>query len=168
VRKHTSIPVAEVYGCDPSPDNAVGGAYILQERVCTTEHFFASLPANRNLLQIIGRRLDDLWFHDDLTQEHKVTIMEQVSRFEGELFTTRFPLIGCIYRDDKTDDGFKIERFGPSVVRMLNLSIDNRGPWSSVRAFLKSYVDAERIWFSEGREDYSEQRLRAFPNEDPF
>ena len=39
VKKHTTIPVAEVYGYDARPNNEVGGAYILQERVCDREQF---------------------------------------------------------------------------------------------------------------------------------
>ena len=40
VKKHTTIPVPEVYGYDDCPNNKVGGAYILQERVCECEPIF--------------------------------------------------------------------------------------------------------------------------------
>jgi hypothetical protein len=41
VKKHTTIPVAEVYAYDACPNNEVRGAYILQERVCDQEQLFS-------------------------------------------------------------------------------------------------------------------------------
>ena len=41
VKKHTTIPVPEVYGYDACPNNEVRGAYILQERVCDREKLFS-------------------------------------------------------------------------------------------------------------------------------
>jgi hypothetical protein len=113
--------------------------------------------------QLLGQRLDDIWYFH-LTPDQRVIIMNQVSIFEGELFKTRFPLIGSIYGDLQT--GFQVGRLGPSVVRAHDLS-DDRGPWTSIRAYLRWYVTGERTWLVECTEDYKVERLRICPDEDP-
>ena len=117
----------------------------------------------RNYPQLLGQRLDDIWYHH-LTPDQRAIIMNQVSSFEGELFKTRFPLIGSIYGDPQT--GFRVGRLGPSVVRGHNLSND-RGPWTSIRAFLRWYVTAEQTWLAECTEDYTVLRRQICPDEDP-
>ena len=162
VKNHTTIPVPEVYGYDACPSNVVGGAYILQERVCDWEQFLSE--TNLKLSQLLGQRLDFIWY-DDLTPDQRVIIMKQVSSFEGELFKTRFPLIGSIYGDSQT--GFRVGRLGPSVVRGHELSnVNDRGPWTSVRAYLRWYVSAERTWLDEFTKDYTVLRRRICPDED--
>ena len=156
----------EVYAYDASPNNEVKGAYILQERVCEREQLFSE--TNSKLSQLLGQRLDDIWY-DHLTPDQRVIIMKQVSSFEGELFKTRFPLIGSIYGDPQT--GFRVGRLGPSVSFDHNFSKD-RGPWKSVRAYLRSYVTAEQSWLAgfklaECTEDYETLRRRICPDEDP-
>ena len=92
--------------------------------------------------------------------------MKQVSSFEGELFKTRFPLIGSIYGDPET--GFRVERLGPSSSTGHNLSnLNDRGPWKSIRAYLRWYVTSERTWLAECTEDYMVMRRRMCPDEDP-
>ena len=93
--------------------------------------------------------------------------MKQVSSFEGELFKTRFPLIGSIYDDSQT--GFRVGRLGPSVVKGHNLGNDRgpRGPWKSIRAYLRWYVTAEQTWLAECTEDYKVLRRRICHDEDP-
>ena len=92
--------------------------------------------------------------------------MKQVSSFEGELFKTRFPQIGSIYGDQET--GFRVGRLGPSSVRGHDLSnFNDRGPWTSIRAYLRWYVAAERTWLSECTEDYTVLRRQICPDEDP-
>ena len=124
--------------------------------------------ANLKLSQLLGQRLDDIWRHD-LTPDQRVIIMKQVSSYEGELFKTRFPSIGSIYEDPQT--GFRVGRLGPSVSFDHNFSKD-RGPWKSVRAYLRSYVTAEQSWLAgfklaECTEDYETLRRRICPDEDP-
>ena len=151
----------EVYAYDASPNNEVKGAYILQERVCEREQLFSE--TNSKLSQLLGQRLDDIWY-DHLTPDQRVIIMKQVSSFEGELFKTRFSSIGSIYEDSQT--GFRVGRLGPSIVRGHNLSND-RGPWTSIRAYLRWYVTAEQTWLAECTEDYTVLRRRVCPDEDP-
>ena len=92
--------------------------------------------------------------------------MKQVSSFEGKLFKTRFPQIGSIYGDQET--GFRVGRLGPSSVRGHDLSnFNDRGPWTSIRAYLRWYVAAERTWLTECTEDYTVLRRRICPDEDP-
>lgn len=112
----------------------------------------------------MGQRLDDLWYFH-LTPDQREIIMNQVSRFEGELFKTRFPLIGSIYGDRQT--GFRVGRLGPSSVRGHFLSIDDRGPWTSIRAYLRWYITAEQTWLAECTEQYMATRRRILPDEDP-
>jgi hypothetical protein len=91
--------------------------------------------------------------------------MKQVSSFEGELFKTRFPLIGSIYDDPET--GFRVGRLGPSSVRGHDLSnLNDRGPWTSIRAYLRWYVAAEQNWLAECTEDYTALRRRVHPSPD--
>ena len=78
----------EVYGYDACPNNLVGGAYILQERVCNRMHLFSK--TDLKLSQVLGQRLDDIWY-DHLTLDQRVIVMKRVSSLEGELFKTRFP-----------------------------------------------------------------------------
>jgi hypothetical protein len=90
--------------------------------------------------------------------------MEQVSSIESELFKTRLPLIGCIYGDPLF--GFEVRRLGLSVSRPFKLRSD-RGPWSSIRPYLKACVTAEQAWLTECPEDCVSSRRRAFPDEPP-
>jgi hypothetical protein len=155
--------VPEVYGYDACPNNEVRGAYILQERVCDREQLFSE--TNLKLSQLLGQRLDDLWYFH-LTPDQRVIIMNQVSSFEGELFKTRFSLIGSIYGDPQT--GFRVGRLGPSVRTGHNLSnLNDRGPWTSIRAYLRWYVTAERTWLAECTDEYMLVRRRICPDEDP-
>ena len=151
----------EVYAYNACPNNEVNGAYILEERVCDWEQLFSE--TNSKLSQLLGHRLDDFW-HEHLTPEQRVIVMKQVASFEGELYKTRFSFIGSIYDDSET--GFRIGRLGPSIVRGHELSND-RGPWTSIRAYLRWYVAAERTWLAECTEDYTVLRRRICPNEDP-
>ena len=120
---------------------------------------------NSKLLQVLGQRLDDIWYNH-LTPDQRVIIMSQVSSFEGELFKTRFPLIGSIHGDPQT--GFQVGRLGPSVVRGHNLSnFNDRGPWTSIRAYLRWFVTSEQTWLAESTEDYAVLRRRMCPDDDP-
>ena len=154
----------EVYAYDDCPNNEVRCAYVLQERVCDREQLFSE--TNLKLSQLLGQRLDDIWYRH-LTPDQRVIVMKQVSSFEGELFKTRFPLIGSIYDDSQT--GFRVGRLGPSVVKGHNLGNDRgpRGPWKSIRAYLRWYVTAEQTWLAECTEDYKVLRRRICHDEDP-
>ena len=161
VKKHTTIPVPEVYAYNANPNNEIKGAYILQERVCEREQLFSEIYSK--LSQLLGHRLDDFWYFH-LTPEQRVIVMKQVATFEGELYKTRFSLIGSIYDDSQT--GFRIGPLGPSVLRYHELCND-RGPWTSIRAYLRCYIAAERTWLAECTEDYTVMRRRICPDEDP-
>ena len=91
--------------------------------------------------------------------------MKQVSTFEGELFKTRFPLIGSICGDSQT--GFQVGCLGPSIRHRDFSNLNDRGPWTSVRAYLRWYVTAERAWLDGFTEDFTVMRRRICPDEDP-
>jgi Phosphotransferase enzyme family len=90
--------------------------------------------------------------------------MEQVSSIEAELLKARLPSIGCIYGDPLT--GFEVRRLGLSVSRPFKLRSD-RGPWSSIRSYLKACISAEQTWLTECPEACVLSRRRAYPDEPP-
>lgn len=78
VRRHTSIPVPEIYHEEYDANNAVGAAYLLMEK----------LP---------GTLFHALW--DDLSLEEQKSVISQVASVVVELASLRFDQIGSLTED---------------------------------------------------------------------
>ncbi|KAK4613468.1 hypothetical protein CLAFUW4_09198 [Fulvia fulva] len=105
IRKHTSIPVPEVFAYDLSPDNEVGAPYILMSYIHGTSAM--------ELSQARGY---------DLQKDEK--FWQGVADIQMQLASLHFDKIGCIYQDSSSDS-FTI---GPDVVTGL-------GPWDDAETF---------------------------------
>ncbi|KAL2671330.1 hypothetical protein Neosp_013912 [[Neocosmospora] mangrovei] len=75
VKQHTSIPVPEVYYQDLDPDNDIGAAFVLMEK----------LP---------GRHLYKIW--DGLSLNHKKAALSQIASIIVKFSSLRFNKIGCL------------------------------------------------------------------------
>ena len=75
VKQHTSIPVPEIYYQDLNPDNAIGAAYVLMEK----------LP---------GRHLYKSW--DDMSLDHKRRALSEISSVIAQFTSLEFDQIGCL------------------------------------------------------------------------
>lgn len=78
VRKHTTLPVPEIYYHDLSPYNDVGAPFTLLEK----------LP---------GQHLYKTW--DDLSLEHKKKALSEVASIVVQLSSLHFDKIGCLTED---------------------------------------------------------------------
>lgn len=78
LKQHTSLPVPEIYDQDLDPDNEVGAAFVLMER----------LP---------GRPLHRSW--DGLTLDDKKRVLSQIASVIVQLGSLRFDRIGCLTAD---------------------------------------------------------------------
>ncbi|KAH7316853.1 kinase-like domain-containing protein [Stachybotrys elegans] len=79
LKQQTSIPVPEIYYEDLDPDNDVGAAFVLMER----------LP---------GRHLYKIW--DGLSLDHKKVVLSEIAPVVCQFGALRFDKIGCL-----TDSG---------------------------------------------------------------
>ncbi|KAM5349652.1 hypothetical protein ACJ41O_006157 [Fusarium nematophilum] len=79
LKKHTSIPVPEIYYQDLHHDNEVGAAFVFMEK----------LP---------GRHLYKSW--DDLSLDHKKVALEEIASIVTQFAALHFNQIGCL-----TDSG---------------------------------------------------------------
>ncbi|KAK7424017.1 hypothetical protein QQX98_000627 [Neonectria punicea] len=75
LKQHTSIPVPEIYYQDLDPDNEVGAAFVLMER----------LP---------GRHLYKTW--DELSLSHKKVALSEIASVITQFASLRFDKIGCL------------------------------------------------------------------------
>ncbi|TDL19884.1 kinase-like protein [Rickenella mellea] len=75
LKKNTSIPVPQVFAFDANPENDVGGAYMIQER-------------------IMGRPLTEVWSKSCLVS--RMEIIKQLAHFQAQLFNTSFSQIGSL------------------------------------------------------------------------
>ncbi|KAI8713022.1 hypothetical protein NCS52_01245300 [Fusarium sp. LHS14.1] len=75
IKQHTSIPVPEIYYRDLDPDNEIGAAFVLMEK----------LP---------GRHLYKIW--DDLSLDHKKAALSEIASIVVKLSSLRFNKIGCL------------------------------------------------------------------------
>lgn len=110
VKKHTNIPVPEVYFVNSNPDHAVNAGFMLQERMR-------------------GERLSDIW--ESMSEDHKLSAVEQVAGILLELGSLHFDVIGSL------KDG--------GVVGMLqNPTISEkalpRGPYASLEDYMFSFL----------------------------
>ncbi|KAL6918797.1 hypothetical protein FSHL1_002791 [Fusarium sambucinum] len=78
LKQHTSIPVPEIYHQDLDPENTVGAAFVLMER----------LP---------GRHLYKTW--DDMSLEKKKVAVSEIASIIVEFASLRFDEIGCLTQD---------------------------------------------------------------------
>lgn len=79
LKKHSAIPVAEIYHYDLSPDNDIGASFVLMQR----------LP---------GRHLYKSW--DGLSLNHKKLVLSQIASLVAQFAALSFDKIGCL-----TDQG---------------------------------------------------------------
>lgn len=129
------LPIPEVHGYSPTPDNAAGTEYILMEFVQ-------------------GTNLDDIWF--DLEEGEIISISRQLAELESKMMSITFPAGGSLYYTEDlenaagsaswpTGPGITLEdkRFcvGPDTSlrlwygRRSQLDLD-RGPCRPLPAFL--------------------------------
>ncbi|TBU29340.1 protein kinase subdomain-containing protein PKL/CAK/Fmp29 [Dichomitus squalens] len=127
--RSSGLPVPEVYGYSPVPDNAAETEYIFMEFVK-------------------GTTLSDVWF--DLEEEEIVPVMRQVVEFESKMMSISFPAGGSLYYAHDLEKlvgrpGIPLEdeRFcvGPDTTlrlwygRRSQLDVD-RGPYENAQAAL--------------------------------
>ncbi|KAG6813724.1 hypothetical protein H0H92_008132 [Tricholoma furcatifolium] len=122
------LPVPEVYGYSPSPDNAAETEYIFME-------------------YMKGTVLSDIW--DDLEEADLASVIRQITQLESQMMSIAFPAGGSLYYTDdlekvagRTAIPLKDERFsvGRDVKlrmwfgRRSQLDLD-RGPYEGPTAF---------------------------------
>lgn len=78
VRKHTPIPVPEVYLVSHSDNDCVGAPFVLME-------------------QMRGVPLDDIW--EDLSLDHKLDSIKQLAAIHDQLASQKFNTIGSLKLD---------------------------------------------------------------------
>ncbi|KAH7244824.1 kinase-like domain-containing protein [Fusarium solani] len=78
VKQHTSIPVPEIYYQDLNPDNEIGAAFVLMEK-------------------IPGRHLYKIW--DGLSLDHKKVALSQIASVIVQFSSLRFDKIGCLTKN---------------------------------------------------------------------
>lgn len=78
VRKHTTIPVPEIYFVNYNENHVVGAPFVLMERMD-------------------GGPLGDIW--DALPLEHKLDVMRQLANVTGQLTEQKFEALGMIKKD---------------------------------------------------------------------
>ncbi|KAJ7084643.1 kinase-like domain-containing protein [Mycena belliarum] len=132
VRKHTTIPVPEVYHAVSTADNPVGARYMIMQR-------------------IPGRPLISQWMR--FSAEERRRVVEQLADFQAQLLTLEFPTIGCL-----TDADGTVGPLGLSCSYPFSLRNANRGPFASSREFLLAHVQAELDLLTNRPADWTEQR----------
>ena len=99
VKKHTTIPVPEVFAYSSSCDNAVGSPYILMETIRGRRHI------NEDLVIL------------DIPDEKKRFVCEQLADYFLQLNSLRFPSIGSLDTDEEGNlfisDVFRIHETFP-------------------------------------------------------
>ena len=80
VRRHSGLPVPEIYLVNFNPNHAVGAAFTLMER-------------------IPGSHLYNIW--DDLKLEHKKAVLKQLADVIVQLASLKFDVIGSLKIDGK-------------------------------------------------------------------
>ena len=119
VRKHTQIPVPEVYFVNHNENHVVGATFVLMERV----------P---------GVRLFDIW--SDLSLEHRMSVVTQVASIVGELADLRFDRIGSLTLDGTV---------GPLVNISYTEDERLAGPFNNFIDFVCAIMDETRRHNSE-------------------
>ena len=119
VRKHTQIPVPEIYFVNHNENHVVGAAFVLMER-------------------IEGVRLFELW--GDLSMEHRISVITQVARIVNELAGLQFDRIGSL-----TVDG----TVGPLVNISRTEEETLAGPFNDFLEFVDATMDETRRHDSE-------------------
>lgn len=119
VRKHTQIPVPQIYFVNHDQNHAVGSAFVLMERM-------------------EGVRLSDIW--RDLSMEHRMSVISQLAHVVGQLADLRFDCIGSL-----TSDG----TVGPLVNISYTQEKTLAGPFNSFLEFACATLDGNRRQDSE-------------------
>ena len=119
------LPIPEVYGYSPTPNNAAGTEYIFMEYVQ-------------------GTNLSDIWF--DLGEGEIISISRQIAELESKMMSIAFPAGGSLYytKDLKNAAGSASWSSRPGITLE-----DNRfcvGPDTSVRLWYgrRSLLDLDR------------------------
>ncbi|KAJ6619179.1 hypothetical protein B0H10DRAFT_2027130 [Mycena sp. CBHHK59/15] len=113
VRKHTTIPVPEVYHYDADPNNAVGARYIIME-------------------MIAGPHMGYGWMN--ILPEARRTLLAEIVGWERQLLDIQFPAGGSIGDEDGT--------IGPMCLSSRlhsNLRAPHTGPFASSREYLAAH-----------------------------
>jgi hypothetical protein len=130
------LPIPDVYGYSPAPNNAAGTEYIFMEFVQ-------------------GANLSDIWF--DLGEREIISISQQLAKLESKMMSIAFPAGGSLYYTEDLENvagtvsgpGITLEdkRFcvGPDTSlplwygRRSQLDL-NRGPCRPLSAFFFFFI----------------------------
>lgn len=97
VRKHTKIPVPEIYFTNFNPNHVIGAAFVLMER-------------------IPGKHL--YWAWDHLSTEHKKGVLEQIADVMIQLASLKFDTIGSLRPDGKMGPYLRPDSTGKGIERL--------------------------------------------------
>ncbi|THH18002.1 hypothetical protein EW146_g2913 [Bondarzewia mesenterica] len=152
--RSSGLPIPDVYGYSPAPDNAAETEYIFMEF-------------------IQGTKLSDIWL--DLEERDLISVLHQLAQLESKMMSTSFPAGGSLYyaQDlEKVAGGpgipLKDERFcvGPDARlplwygRRSQLDVD-RGPYESAEAALVRAAHKELAYLKQfGQPLLPFQRIR--------
>ena len=115
--RSSGLPVPEVYGYSPVPDNAAETEYIFTEFVK-------------------GISLSDIWF--ELEEKDIISVLRQLTELESKMTLTAFPAGGSLYY---TEDSEKVSRGIPLKDKRFSVGPDTRLPlWYGKR----SQLDVDR------------------------
>ncbi|KAJ7491626.1 hypothetical protein B0H11DRAFT_1803782 [Mycena galericulata] len=117
VRKHTSIPVPEVYHSDSDPKNALGTRYMFMQRIA-------------------GENLGTAW--QSMSHEQREGVVTELAHMEAQLLQRPLPMIGSIIDDDGT-----VGPLGPSSTDPFTLRDPFCGPFASSKHLMEAYIRSE-------------------------
>ncbi|KAI7190315.1 hypothetical protein KC316_g5285 [Hortaea werneckii] len=123
LKKHSPIPVAQIYLVNNNPDHVVGTTFVLQER----------LP---------GQSLSKIY--DDLSIEHKLAAISQMGEVVANLGRLHFPAIGSLKEHGEV---------GPlqNYVYDDEPGRDPTGPHHTLKDYMFSFLSAEGGQFAAAR-----------------
>ncbi|KAK4452372.1 hypothetical protein QBC34DRAFT_398555 [Podospora aff. communis PSN243] len=139
VRKHTTIPVPEVFHYSSTYDNDIGTPFILMSRAPgepLSKYNWQTHPHEQPGPRRAGR---------PVTDEEKVKIMHQLGRFARQLFDLRFPTIGSLLEGD---EGYYVgECLSPGHIFEDRGTIEDieRDPFHSESEYFVSLAAALRL-----------------------
>ncbi|KAH6666545.1 hypothetical protein F5X68DRAFT_236984 [Plectosphaerella plurivora] len=138
--KRTSLPLPEIYAFDLDPDNDIGAAVVLMERL-------PGKPLYR--------------FFDDLSLDHKKAVITQISDLIVQFASVKFDKIGCLTPEGRT---------GPLITRGRIIRDDNSivldtpartgGPFENTIDYMHHHADPESAELPELQDLYRETLKR--------
>ncbi|KAI7690943.1 hypothetical protein KC322_g11430, partial [Hortaea werneckii] len=123
LKKHSSIPVPEIYFVNNNPDHVVGTTFVLQER-------------------LTGQSLSKIY--DDLSMDHKLAAISQMGEVIANLSRLHFPAIGSLKEHGEV---------GPlqNYVYDDEPSRNPTGPHHTLKDFMFSFLSTDGGQFAAAR-----------------